>query len=248
MTTDIAVSRFQALPASLPQQTLVFIASALSRGVTCRLEDLLNALGACAGFACQHATRLLVAAKQPGARLTEVRTADGRRFYFGETLNAPLFGGPGVPASVWAYVAGGAQAAGATRYPDIAEIAAHTASTIGGRDFGVPRVAVRHQATELPIDALVRLWPSVLHHCEQLGVEPMTIGWHLAIAAQRAIVEGKDILEPGLAAAIVLEAAVPMSRIDPDLLHAPGHGCPNPGRRRGRIGAWFSRVFSRVAA
>lgn len=47
-------------------------------------------------------------------------------------------------------------------------------------------------------------------------VEPLHWGWTYAIAAQRLIIQAKNILDPALGAKIVMEAAVPMSKFDPE--------------------------------
>ena len=76
MSTDIAVTWFQALPASLPQQTLVFVARTLA-------SDTNRCV------ACGHANP----AHAPSAsRIPSIR----------HVLNGMLFVGQGGPAFVWA--------------------------------------------------------------------------------------------------------------------------------------------------
>jgi hypothetical protein len=45
---------------------------------------------------------------------------------------------------------------------------------------------------------------------------PEPVNWPLVfgMAAQEAIIRGKDLIAPGLALSIVLESAIPMSKVD----------------------------------
>jgi hypothetical protein len=115
--------------------------------------------------------------------------------------------------SVWQFVAGAAQSAGATALPDLADIFAHTSKVVGSDQFGIPRLPAEHMPRIMPREAVNRYWPtarSMIEHTEA-GLWPM---W-LAMAAARLIGEMKHACEPGFACSIVMEAAVPMSKIDP---------------------------------
>lgn len=170
-------------------------------------ESLLTALGALAGFSCQMGVR----AGGGGAQLTVATTKDGRRFFFGDALNAPLAESP---YSVWALCAGMAQHLGAP-LPDLDEIFQHVSRTIGSEDFGVPRFPGEGRAADLPINYVRAIWPNVLPLLSELCAGPAE--WHIAtgLAAQEAIGATKGVINPSWAVKIVMECAIPMSKLDP---------------------------------
>jgi len=176
-------------------------------------ETLLSAVGACAGFGCQMMVREavrrgLIPAKQA---FVVVQTKDGGTYYYGDQLNQPLLE---AQMSVWAQVAGAVQSLGKTP-PDIHDIARFVASSLGGDAFGTLRVAPAHQPSEKPIESLRRQWPNVQTWLQETGFNPMFTGWYFGSAAQKLILESKETLDPVIAAEIVMESAVAMSKIDP---------------------------------
>ena len=181
------------------------------RGV--HVDSLLCALGALAGYACQSAVRRTAEAMgiEPNALLTVVETGDGKTFYFGDQLNKPLAENP---YSVWSVAAGGAQEAGCTVMPDLAAIFTHVAQDVGSDQFGVPRVPEKNKAQDSPINYLTGFWPHIKPvlalYCPERAQWPIM----LALSIQQVIVMGKEAIEPGLALTIVMESAVPMSKVD----------------------------------
>ena len=95
------------------------------------------------------------------------------------------------------------------------DIAAYNAKVLGSPAFGLPRVPERYRSSELPIDIVRRDWPAMQKLLADGKVDPRTWGWTVALAAQYMILESKDRFDPGMAATIVMEAASPMSKIDP---------------------------------
>jgi hypothetical protein len=179
--------------------------------------DVFNALGALAGFGCQMAIRegfIKSGAITEQKAFIIVQTKDGGRYYFGDFLNAPLLGN-GSAISVWSLIAEGAQRAGATALPDIREIADNDAKTVGTRDFGIPRVPERYRSAELPIDIVKKNWPAMQARLQREEIDPRFWGWTFALAAQHLMVDNRDRVDPAMAAKIVMEAAIPMSKIDP---------------------------------
>ncbi len=176
-------------------------------------ESLMCALGALAGFGCQAAVRAMVTAGQipEAGAFVVAETAQGP-FYFGDQLNQPLLE---APMSVWHQVAGAAQKAGAVELPDIGDIAAFVAGSVGGPDFGRLRVADEHQPQQTPIEALRAQWPAAYAHIRARHGDPAFTGWYFAGAAAQVLPQMKAVLEPGLAARIVMEAAVAMAKADP---------------------------------
>ena len=187
-----------------------------------RIDNVLNALGALAGFGCQMALReaFIDTGKIPmHEAMIEVGTNDGGIYYLGDALNEPLLdcSKPG-KISVWSLVGGAVEHTGGEALPDIEELAGHVAGSLGSEEFGIPRLPALHMPEELPFEALKRHWPEYHQAMADLNSEPAWLGWHPALAAQEIILENKEFLSPYLAATIVMEAAVPMSRIDPKLL------------------------------
>lgn len=196
------------------------------RGV--HVESLFAALGALAGFSCQMAIRAQFASR-PSEPLPfhVVSAADGRAFYFGDALNAPLAESQ---YSIWSLSAGKAQTLGAT-LPDVTDIFAHVSRTVGTADFGVPRFPGEFRAAALPVDYLKALWPTVRatvgKYCGEPSEWPIAIG----LAIQEAIEAAKQAIDPGAAVTIVMESAIPMSKLDPQEIGQAGAAPPSAGPR-----------------
>src|SRR5262249_38326680 len=104
--------------------------------------------------------------------------------------------------------------------PDIPELARHVASTFGADDFGRPRVPASAGLTELPRVALATTWK----HVSQILQSRRAAEWpvFLGTAAYRIARSGGDQLAPAMAQKILLEAAVPMSKLDPTTVQQSG--------------------------
>jgi hypothetical protein len=178
------------------------------------IETLLTVLGSLAGFSCQMSVReeLAQSDKQVKAEpFMVVAGADGKNYYFGDALNRPLAESQW---SIWALCAGAAQHMGCTELPDINDIFRHVSETVGGERFGVPRVAEAHQPNDLPINLVRTIWPNTLPFVAEFCDRPVQWPVLLGIAIQQAMYLGKGIIDPGLAVSIVMESAVPMSKVD----------------------------------
>lgn len=188
------------------------------------LESQLSALGASAGFGTQMAIRegFIKTGKVPENKaFVVVQTSDNSKYFFGDFLNHGLFEGADKQITVWSLVGGAAQKAGATTLPDIVEIVKYNADTIGTSAFGVPRLPVNHQPQELPRQVLQKTWADVRSILESKDIDPTLWGWVSALAAQKVIIQNKDKIEPAFAAKIVMESALPMSKMDPQALGIP---------------------------
>jgi hypothetical protein len=144
-----------------------------------------------------------------------VGAQDGKKYYFGDFLNQPLLNTNQI--SVWTLVAGGAIKAGATAnsLPDMTEILKYNARTVGSQEFGIPQLPKDHFPKELPGLALCSTWHDVEAIQKKYQIDPRFWGWIPAEAAQNVIIHYKNRIEPSLAAKIVMEAALPMSKVDP---------------------------------
>lgn len=183
-------------------------------------EAVLCALGALAGYAAQQAIRETLV-KTGKLTLDEafavIETRSGEVFFFGELLNSILVGGDGArstsQASVWKTVSEGGFEAGAVNLPDVTDIIKHCAATVGRDEFGIPRVPDVHTPNILPREAVSRFWPAARR--KLADKDPMSWPLQLALAARALIVSLKRAVRPDIAVQIVMEAAVPMSKIDP---------------------------------
>lgn len=176
------------------------------------VETLFGVLGSLAGFSCQMGIRDEYSRRANALPpLHVVRTLDGRVFYFGDALNEMLAESQ---YSVWSLSASHARKLGGTP-PDLSAIFAHVSRTCGGTDFGVPRFPEGRPVKDLPVDYIKTFWsliqPAVQKHCNGPSE------WHVAygLAIQAAMDVSKAVIDPGAALEIVMECAVPMSKLDP---------------------------------
>lgn len=187
------------------------------RGI--HIETIFAALGAMAGFGCQMGIREgLVKTGKVAERdaLAEIVTTDNEVFYFGEFLNEPLLSVAPGRVSVLGLILAATEAAGGKMFPDIEAIVLKTADTCGTPAFYDMNLPKDHQPHIMPLEALRRFWPDCQALLTAAGADPVHWGWIIAQAAQTLILQGKDVLEPEMAAKIVMEAAIPMSKVSPD--------------------------------
>lgn len=177
------------------------------------VESLLCALGALAGYACQAGLRILaISNKQSGdAPFIVMTTDDGKRYFYGNPLNGLLAESQ---YSVWNIAGGAAQEAGCKNMPDIQGIFKHVTGTVGNANFGLPRFPEGHNAGDTPINYLKTFWPISFPIIRKYCSGPQE--WHIlfSLAIQQGIHAAKEILSPDIAFLIVMESAVPMSKVD----------------------------------
>lgn len=186
------------------------------RGV--HVESVIGALGSLAGFACQMGVRAEVARTQQMPAKGDfmvMEGADGRRYFFGDCLNEPLAEGP---YSVWSLVAGQAQAMGVAELLSLEGVFKHVSATVGGPDFGIPRVPEAHRPGDLPQNYVRALWLPLLPLIARYSDTPMQWPVLYGIAIQQVMDMGNDVLPPQEALRIAMECAVPASKLDPNAL------------------------------
>jgi hypothetical protein len=179
------------------------------------VESLLAATASLAGFCCVDSSLKQAIALNKDTRecgIVDIETSSGERFYTGDTINYLLAESE---TSLWALVAGMIDHLGSKDYPDVGEIAGYVASTFGGSNFGHPRVPENHQPHDLPINYVRNLWPLILPLVEKRAPEAKDRTLLFGFALQNVIEMGKDVIPPTTAGKLVMECAVPMSRIDP---------------------------------
>jgi hypothetical protein len=150
-----------------------------------------------------------------GQAFTVTVGKDGAPYYSGALLDEGLFNHKPGAFSVYAFVGGAARHLGAKRLPDMKFISANIAGTVGTPDFGVPRVPPEHRPKALPVELLDKFWNPVRNLLVVSVKAPGHWPFSLGLAAQQAMIKAKDVIDPGIAAYIVMEAAIAMARIDP---------------------------------
>lgn len=212
----------------LSNELLAWLKGELRRGRETQNEAVLCALGALAGYAAQQAIRESLV--KPGKLTLDqafvvIETRSGEVFFFGDLLNEIIFPQAGGQpsgqggarnqghASIWTIVSDAGYQAGAINLPDAVDMIKHCAATVGGEEFGIPRVPPAHMPEVLPREAVSRFWAAARR--KLAGTEPMRWPLHMAMAAHTLIVALNDSIRPDIAVQIVMEAAVPMSKIDP---------------------------------
>ena len=207
------------------------------RGV--HAETLMVSVGALAGFAGQNAAfRSIGPAGTPVPNGVIVAAeAGGERYYFGDRINGYLVHEPGEYAyPLWGLIAAAALQAGVREkdMPDVREMFAHVANTIGTPEFGIPRAPKEHPTHLTPRAALEAFWPRtkvLLRNADGVlvrglsGLESAPEGrtsvpeahWPLVmgLVAQQFIKMAKGTLDPCLAFSLVMESAIMMSKVDP---------------------------------
>jgi len=133
--------------------------------------------------------------------------------FFGDTLDALVTSMEPKHLSIWKIVAGGTLASGGEHLPDIGNLLRHCMATVGTSAFGLPRLPDDHLPSIMPRAALERFWPGV--RLLLTLAEPLHWPLHMANAAHKLMQAMKGAISPDLAVRIVMEAAVPMSRVDP---------------------------------
>jgi hypothetical protein len=179
------------------------------RGV--HVESLLCALGSLAGYSCQVA--VVARAKTRGAPspLKVISTNSGQRFFMGDALNNPLAESK---YSVWGIAASAAIQPGLAALPNLEEMFAYVNETIGGESFGKIRVPEGRGTGDLPINYVKKLWPVFRPLIAEFCPNPDHWPILFALAAQEAIVMGKEAIDPGLALRITMESAIAMSKVE----------------------------------
>jgi hypothetical protein len=197
----------------------MLMAKQIKRAGQIHAETILTEIGALAGFATQISIRkAVIAPKKLEANniLVEVMSKAGEKFYFSDLMNFMLFENVSEPPySVWAYVCAAVPEQARALMPDLADIISNAARTVGTKRYGIPRLPPAHMPHKLPRAALDEHWRVVQQEFNVSQRSPSEWPYDLAWAAQWQMLTSRDQVELPLAAAIVMEAAIPMSKIDP---------------------------------
>jgi hypothetical protein len=204
------------------QITDIVVAELDEPGRGTNIETALTALGALAGFSAQMAIReyFIKAGKITEEKaFATVKTKDGSTYFFGDLLNEPLISTQKGQFSIWNFVAGAAQSLGAKELPDLNEIFSHVANTVGTDKFGVPRLLPRHMPHAPPFELLNKFWNPIRNHLAINTDTPGSWPYVLGQATQILMIQAKGVIDPALAAKVVMESVIPMSKCDPASVH-----------------------------
>jgi hypothetical protein len=179
------------------------------RGV--HVESLATALGALAGRACQLAALEGLrsgASEYRGLSLMTAGGANGDEYFVGDAINRPLAESQ---YSFWGLVAGAAHQHGA-QVPDLNELFQHSASTLGGEAFGLPRFAPGTNAGDTPRGYLA-LWEPLLPALRQAA--PRQDQWPVAygIAVQNLFAMAEGHFDLGVLTRVVMDSAIGTSKL-----------------------------------
>ncbi len=182
------------------------------RGV--HIETLLCAVGSLAGYSVQASVRELLVKRGGEAEETVFVIAngsDGKKYFFGDALNKPLAEDQ---FSVWSLAAGVATHLGCQQQVDVEEIFKHVAATVGGPEFGIPRIPEGHRPADPPSNWVKHAWPKALATVQDYCESPLEWPVACGIAIQEVMSQAKGVIDPCLALTIIMECAIPMSKVD----------------------------------
>jgi hypothetical protein len=186
---------------------------------------ILNALGACAGFAAQITVwreLILPKGRNPGDYLVGATTKSNEIFFMGESINQFLLATPAGRLSFLSLAA--ATLSNPAELCDIPDLLRHVVGTMGWDTFGQPRVPPSVSLPELPRTALQRTWPRVTDALRDY--RPAEWPVLLGAAANKIPYANRTQLAPPTAVRILLEAAVPMSKLNPATVEQSGIQIP----------------------
>lgn len=174
-----------------------------------QVETLIAALASLGGFSCQMAAR----AQVPAPALTRAEGTDGKTYFFGDDINKYLIEDD---YSYCNLVMAATLDADIAPFPNLPEIAAHVAGTVGSAEFGIPRIPPEHALQMMPASLVKEVWPMASEFLGQYLVAPKNWPIFFGIATQNAIEMGAEVLAPSMGFKIAVECAIPMSKINPD--------------------------------
>jgi hypothetical protein len=186
------------------------------QGERVRIDDLIAALASLGGHLCLVA--VLDTLEKQGTTpkeigMLEVEATDGHRYYFGDAPNRLLVESG---TSLLSLVLGAAHHHGAPVSLDmIHETMGRTAQRVGTPEFGNVEVPEQHQPALSPFDWVVHGRRHITEALDLYQVPPQARPTAVGFALQRAVDEGRQALDPLMAARIAVECAVPMAKVDP---------------------------------
>ncbi len=199
----------------MANQIIDWLKSELSDDPEMNHVTVLTIVGALAGYAAQRAIweGVVQTSGLSPTDVFEVRTSEaGEKFYFSSETDKLIGSLDPRYLSIWKIVTANTKST-TGEHPDVIELLEHCAASIGTPEFGVPRLPDGCTSNLLPREAVNRLWAKARQHLAK--TEPTLWPMNMAVAARSLIVAAQRSIPLGIGIKIVMEAAVPMSRIDP---------------------------------
>ena len=181
-----------------------------------RIEDLIAALASLGGHLCLVAVldtlqERRLAPAQVG--MLDVEARDGHHYYFGDEPNRLLLESE---TSLLSLVLGAAHHHGAPVSLDIVhESMGRTAQRVGTDEFGKTELPPQHQPVMAPFEWVRHGRTKIVEALDLYEVPPLSRPAAVGFALQKAIDEGREALDPLIAAKIAIECSVPMAKVDP---------------------------------
>lgn len=177
------------------------------------IESLLCALASLGGYACQASLRsqAIAAGVSEDKPFIIAKSADGKRYFFGDPLNQYLIESS---ASLWNVATSGVRSDGIAVAIDVSDTFRYVTESVGTPAFGIPRFPEGHNAGDTPANYVKNLWQPILPVLKMFCKSPKEWPALFGFALQGVVQMGKGTISPDVAFMIVLESSVPMSKID----------------------------------
>ena len=181
-----------------------------------RIEDLIGVLASIGGHLCLFGVMVQLKVKGMTPQeigLIDVVGKDGHHYFFGDYPNRLLLESPN---SLLSLVLGAAHSLGApVTLEMVHEVMKRAAERVGTEKFNRPEIPELHRPLKSPFEWVKHSRHYMLDTLFLYDVLPMDAPTVAGLALQRAIDEGKSVLDPMMAARIAIECAVPMAKVDP---------------------------------
>jgi hypothetical protein len=180
-----------------------------------QVELVATILGGLAGRACLLAGLAGQTGDDPALNrltLNTIGTKDGGTYLAGDAINMQLAEGP---YSVFALIAGYLQSVGEP-IPDAHEFFRHSAQSLGGPTFGVPRFAPGTGVPSTPLEYADALWPNVSGSLRRYAPDPQLWPTSYGVAIQQLLEMAKNAgLDLQVLVSVVMDSALAVSKVPP---------------------------------
>lgn len=174
-------------------------------------------IGSLAGFAV-HMTVRELAENNNGeldtSTLNVIETKNGQKFYSGNLLNYYLAESK---RSLWWYLTDRLEDP-PVKSPDLVPIFKRTVQTMGSPDFGRPQLPNGHELKVNPLNLVKTYWPALSSVMDLYANNPHHKLPLLALCARDVMQGIEPKIDTDLSLKILMECAVPMSKIGPEWL------------------------------
>ncbi|PCD04226.1 hypothetical protein COC42_08035 [Sphingomonas spermidinifaciens] len=190
-------------------------------GTGIRIENLLALLASVGGQQCLLPILAMLGGEGRPLKdvgMVQAKTEDGNVYFFGDASNRLLVESE---LSLISLAFGAARDCGAPVSMEMihAEMQ-HVASSIGDDEALFRLDLPESHAVDSPLNWAAHFSPMFVEACDLYRLPPMERAAAFGFALQRAIIEGKDAIDPMIAARIILSCAMRTSKIDPHRLAA----------------------------